>query len=95
MLHRQRYALIVACVLVFVGLFVMNYLDYMKKIQEINYVDWDVKTVTAGDYAIEFDLPDGFYARYIEQYKDAWVARSRDEDNRRYLSDAQGFQLYM
>lgn len=41
------------------------YLDYIKKIQENNYVEWDVKTITAGDYTIEFDIDDSFFKDFI------------------------------
>lgn len=50
-----------ACAAVFIALFVVNYLDYIKKTQENNYVEWDVKTITAGDFTIEFDLSREFW----------------------------------
>ena len=43
----------------------MVYLDYMKKIQENVYVEWDVKTVTAGDYTIEFDIEPSFFDDFL------------------------------
>lgn len=54
----------IGCSAVFIALFVINYIDYIKKSQENNYVEWDVKTITAGDYAIEFDITPEFYDDY-------------------------------
>jgi len=36
--------------------FAVIYFDYIKTVEETNYVDFDVKTITAGDYTMEFDL---------------------------------------
>ena len=30
-------------------------------VAEINYTEWDVKTVTAADYTIEFNISKEFY----------------------------------
>jgi len=32
------------------------------------YVDWDVKTITAGDYSIEFDLKIETYEKFKATY---------------------------
>ena len=41
---------------VFVYLFVVIYFDYIKCIALNTFVEWDVKSITAGDYTVEFDL---------------------------------------
>ena len=56
LIGREEQGLVIGCCAVFIALFVINYIDYIKKTQENNYVEWDVKTITAGDYAIEFDI---------------------------------------
>jgi len=53
---REAKGLALACCAVFISLFTINFLDYVKKVQENNYIEWDVKTITAGDYTIEFDI---------------------------------------
>ena len=53
---RNVQGLTLSCIAVFLALFLVNYIDYIRKISENDYVEWDVKTVTAGDYAIEFDI---------------------------------------
>ena len=54
----------------FVYLFSMVYFDYIKTVQSSLYVDWDVKTITAGDYSIEFDLDNEAYDFWREHYFD-------------------------
>lgn len=60
----------VGCVGVFIYLFVLVYIDYIKTIQKTKYVDWDVKTITAGDYTIEFDINKRLYQKFLDQYHD-------------------------
>lgn len=54
--ERKIFGLIVGCVAVFIYLFTVVYFDYIKSVQMNKYVDFDVKTITAGDYTVEFDL---------------------------------------
>ena len=58
---RVERGLVLGSAAVFIALFFLNYLDYIKKTQENNYVEWDVKTITSGDFTIEFDLVTDFY----------------------------------
>lgn len=44
------------CIAVFIALFVSNYVDYVGKVEQAKYVDYDVKTITAGDYTVEFSI---------------------------------------
>ena len=64
---RQISGLTLACAAVFISLFSINYLDYVKKVQENNYIEWDVKTVTSGDYSIEFDITPEFFDAFKQQ----------------------------
>lgn len=48
----------------FVFLFTIVYIDYVKTVQSNQYVEWDVKTITAGDYTIEFDLEESMYKEW-------------------------------
>mmetsp|Transcript_117302 Transcript_117302/g.163221 ORF Transcript_117302/g.163221 Transcript_117302/m.163221 type:complete len:129 (-) Transcript_117302:1931-2317(-) len=58
---RQVFGLYNACMGVFISLFIIVYVDYIRSVQSNNYVEWDVKTITAGDYSVEFDIPESFY----------------------------------
>lgn len=55
---------------VFVYLYVLVFLDYIRTIESTKYVDWDVKTITAGDYTIEFDLDRDTYEHWKQNYID-------------------------
>ena len=92
--NRKGRGLCVGCAAVFVALFIINYTDYIKKREENAYVEWDVKTVTAGDYAIEFDIGPDFFKDYIEQEMIAWVEKCAQE-NRSFLSRVEGFQAWL
>lgn len=64
---RQQSGLIIGCISISIALFMMVYIDYIKQIQKTNFVEWDVKTITAGDYAIEFDVTEKFYRDFKEK----------------------------
>ena len=70
---RIERGLVLGCAAVFIALFVVNYLDYIKKTQENNYVEWDVKTITSGDFTIEFDIKAQFYADWDLKVKTDWI----------------------
>lgn len=61
---RRIFGLTCGSLVVFVYLFVVIYFDYIKCVQMNTYVDWDVKTITAGDYSIEFDLHESTYEKF-------------------------------
>lgn len=67
---RFIFGLYCGSVAVFVYLFTMLYIDYINCVQVNNYIDWDVKTITAGDYSVEFDLLPETYNRWKDHYHD-------------------------
>lgn len=62
---REVYGLITACLGVLIYCFTIVYFDYIRAIEKNKYVDFDVETITAGDYTIEFDLT----AKTFENFK--------------------------
>ena len=64
--NRKEEGLLIGCLAVFLALFIINYFDYIRKNQEFNYIEWDVKTITAGDYTVEFDIMPGFFEEWLE-----------------------------
>ena len=92
---RQEQGLFIGCAAVFIALFVVNYLDYIKKSQENEYIEWDVKTITAGDYAIEFDIGPDFYKDYLEIQKEAWIDEAARQGRAPFLSRVQSFQAWI
>lgn len=57
-------------IIVFIYLFSIVYFDYIKSVQKTKFVDFDVKTITAGDYTIEFDINDELYFNFVQNYYD-------------------------
>lgn len=62
--HRQTIGLLIGCISVFIYLFSLVYFDYIKVVQKNKYIDFDVKTITAGDYTIEFDIDENIYNNF-------------------------------
>ena len=91
---RGVQGLLVSCTAVFLALFLINYIDYIRKIAQNDYVEWDVKTVTAGDYAIEFDIEPQFFQAYLDKEMDNWIEKCTSE-GRLFLSRVQSFQAWI
>jgi len=53
---RKVFGLIVSCGAVFIYLYSTTYFDYIACVQTNKYIEYDVKTITAGDYTIEFEV---------------------------------------
>lgn len=65
---RQVEGLVIGCIFITVALFTLVYIDYIRQIAKNNFVEWDVKTVTSGDYSVEFDISKEFYEKFIEDF---------------------------
>jgi len=61
---RKMAGLAAGCMAVFTSLFVISYFDYVKNVQKNMYIEWDVKTVTAGDYTVEVDIPEDMFEKW-------------------------------
>ena len=59
--NRQIYGLIAACLAVAIGLYCVVYFDYIMQISINDRLEHDVKTVTAGDYTVEFKISTEFF----------------------------------
>lgn len=68
MYQRSEFGLIAASIGVFIYLFTVVYFDYFKSVQMNKFVDFDVKTITAGDYSIEFDIDREQYEHFKTHY---------------------------
>jgi len=44
------------------------YIDYIKKLANVNFVGWDVKTITAGDYTVFFKITKDFYKQFKAKF---------------------------
>lgn len=44
--------------------------EYEQARQALKFVEWDVKTITAGDYTFEFELSPLMYDNFLKDYYD-------------------------
>jgi hypothetical protein len=79
--------LMFGCVTVFVYLFVVIYFDYIKCIAMNTFVDWDVKSITAGDYSVEFDLDVSTYDKFKDLYFDKTNPMSENSQFKLYIQN--------
>ena len=85
--QRQVQGLMIGCIAVFIYLYTLVYIDYIRSVQVTKYIDWDVKTITAGDYTIEFDIDKSVYYRFLEQFHDKSNPISEIAQFRLFLKD--------
>ena len=64
---RQVEGLYIGCMGVFVALFFVVFVDYISSVFKNSFVEWDVKTVTAGDYSCELDIPEAMWSTFIRE----------------------------
>lgn len=53
---------------VFVYFFVIVYIDFIRAKELNQFVDFDVKTISAGDYSVEFDINSKSYEKFKNNY---------------------------
>ena len=68
---RLLFGLFAGCIGVFIYLFCVVYFDYIKCVQKSVYVDYDIKTITAADYSVEFAISAEQYAHWQAHYLQA------------------------
>ena len=66
--QRGYEGLLICCIAVFEALFFVVFVDYVKQVCKSNYIEHDVKTITAGDYSVEFDIPEALYKEYVARH---------------------------
>ena len=69
--QRKIFGLFIGCLGVFIYLFVQVFIEYVKSVEENNYVAWDVATITAADYSVEFEIDPEMYAQFKNKFYDA------------------------
>ena len=68
--YRRLFGLVLACSGIFIYLFTVLFVDYVQAVQKNKFVEFDVKTITAGDYTIEFDIGPEVYEEFKKNYYD-------------------------
>ena len=65
----------------------ISYADYVRSVQANNYIDWDVNTITAADYTVEFNIEPEFYYRFLNKFHDPSNPISEIGQFRLFLKD--------
>ena len=60
--------LFIASMGVFIYFFVIVYIDFVRAKELNQFVDFDVKTISAGDYSVEFDINEKSYEKFKQEY---------------------------
>ena len=58
--------LYIGCISVFISLFFVVFIDYLNSVFKNAFIEWDVKTITAGDYSCELDIPKAMWDTFLE-----------------------------
>lgn len=77
--------LLVACIGVLIYFFALVYFDYIRAIEKNKYLDFDVATITAGDYTVEFDMPKASYEYFKKVYYNKKCPMSEIAQFRQYI----------
>lgn len=65
----------------------LTFVDYIRCKQDTLYVDWDVKTVTAGDYTVEFKVSIELYQKFLQKFYDETNPISENNQFKLYVKD--------
>ena len=64
-IDRQVEGLFIGCMGVFIALFFVVFIDFLRSIFKNQYIEWDVKTITAGDYSVELQITDTMWKNFL------------------------------
>ena len=55
----------IGCMGVFIALFFVCFIDFLRSIFKNAYIEWDVKTITAGDYSVEMPISEKQWKQFL------------------------------
>ena len=55
---------------IFIALFFVSFINYLKSVFKITAVEWDVKTITAGDYSVEVQITKRMWQKFLNDVYD-------------------------
>ena len=58
----------IACFSIFLYLFFLSWLDYYRCFTKLHLVEYDFKTLSAGDYTVQFDLKQSQWDYFLKKY---------------------------
>ncbi|MFS8160604.1 MAG: hypothetical protein ACMG6E_10465 [Candidatus Roizmanbacteria bacterium] len=66
--NRQIAGLYIGCMAVFIALFFVCFVDYISAVFKNSFIEWDVKTITAGDYSCELPITAAMYNKFLAEH---------------------------
>jgi hypothetical protein len=70
---------------VFMALFFVVFIDYLRSIFKNQYIEWDVKTITAGDYSVELDISEKMWKVFLSQIYKKELGKTKLAQFRNYV----------
>jgi len=58
---KRHQALLIGCIGLFSCFIFTFMIYYLMKMQRLQYKEWDVRTVTAGDFTVEYQIPSSVF----------------------------------
>jgi hypothetical protein len=71
---------------VFIALFFVSYIDYLKSVFKSTAVEWDVKTITAGDYSVEVQITKSMWQNFLRDIYNPELMRPKLTQFRDYFN---------
>lgn len=85
--NRKTQGLAMSSLIVFGALIYMLIIDYVRRIAKLDFVTWDVKTVSAGDYTVEYEISQEAWDHFLatEYANIEGCKRSKARELRKYM----------
>ena len=87
LVDRKVMGLGIACLGVFLYLYIFLSVEYIKSYQDNMFIDWDVNTISAADYTCEFGITEEMYENFVNKYLDDTNPISEIGQFRSYVKD--------
>jgi hypothetical protein len=84
---RQVQGLFIGSMGVFIALFFVVFIDYLRSTFKNTFIEWDVKTITAGDYSVEMDISESMYKNFLSTKYDPLSGKTKIAAFRDYLQE--------
>jgi len=76
--EKRQQGLVVSCIGVFVSLIYLTGMYYLSSVASIDFKAWDVGTVTASDFTVEYNIPKKVWTKFEDNHTDHTRAEGTD-----------------
>ena len=87
MVQKRQEALAAVCLGIFACLLYLITVYYIKENSKLQNIEWDVSTVTAGDFSVEYHIEKEMYELFMSQYFKREEFESPGQAFKQYLKD--------